>query len=65
MLCSDGFWESVDPEEAVAIASENDLETAAERLAQLAKERGGKGGDNITVALAQLDRARRWFHLFS
>jgi len=65
MLCSDGFWESVDPEEAVAIASENDLEAAAERLVQLAKERGGNGGDNITVALTQLGRVRRWFRLFS
>ena len=65
MLCSDGFWESVNPEEAIAIASKNDLKTAAERLVQLAKERGGDGGDNITVALTQLGRVRRWFHLFS
>jgi serine/threonine protein phosphatase PrpC len=64
MLCSDGFWESVDPEEVGAVLSEKDLEAAAERLVQLARERGGNGGDNITVAMAQLGRVRRKFCLF-
>ena len=45
--------------------SENDLEAAGERLVQLARERGGDNGDNITVAMAQLGRARRKFRLFS
>jgi serine/threonine protein phosphatase PrpC len=65
MLCSDGFWESVDPEEVGAVMSENDLEAAGERLVQLARARGGDNGDNITVAMAQLGRARRKFRLFS
>jgi serine/threonine protein phosphatase PrpC len=64
MLCSDGFWGAVDPEEVGAVLSEKDLEAAAERLVQLARERGGNGGDNITVAMAQLGRVRRKFRLF-
>jgi serine/threonine protein phosphatase PrpC len=65
MLCSDGFWESVDPEEVGAVMSRNDLEAAGERLVQLARERGGDDGDNITIAMAQLGRVRRKFRLFS
>jgi len=65
MLCSDGFWESIDPEEVGAVMAKNDLEAAGERLVQLARERGGDDGDNITVAMAQLGRARRRFRLFS
>lgn len=65
MLCSDGFWTSVLPSEVAAVMSEDDLQPAAERLVQLAKERGGNGGDNITVALAQAGKRPRWFRLFS
>jgi serine/threonine protein phosphatase PrpC len=65
MLCSDGFWGSVDPEEVGAVLSEYDLEGAVECLVQLARERGGNGADNITVAMAQLSRVRRKFHVFS
>jgi len=65
MLCSDGFWESVDPEEVGAVMSRNDLEAAGERLVRLARARGGDDGDNITIAMAQLGRVRRKFRLFS
>ena len=65
MLCSDGFWESVDQEEVSTTLSEYDLEDAAERLVKLAKERGGNGGDNITVAMARMDGVRRKFPWFS
>jgi serine/threonine protein phosphatase PrpC len=65
MLCSDGFWELVDPEEVRAAAANNNLEAAGERLVRLARERGGEGGDNITVAMAQLGKAQRKFRLFS
>jgi serine/threonine protein phosphatase PrpC len=65
MLCSDGFWEWVDPEEVRAAAANNNLEAAGERLVRLARERGGEGGDNITVAMAQLGKAQRKFRLFS
>ena len=65
MLCSDGFWESVDPEEVRAIAAKDNLESAGGRLVQLARERGGEGGDNITVAMAQFGKSQRKFRLFS
>lgn len=65
MLCSDGFWEMVDPEEVRAIAAKDGLEAAGKRLVHLARDRGGKDGDNITVAMAQLGKAQRKFRLFS
>ena len=65
LLCSDGFWESVDPQEVQAIATKDSIEAAVERLVQLARERGGKDVDNITIAMAQLGRAQRKFRIFS
>jgi len=65
VLCSDGFWESIDPKEVEGLPSKTDLAAAADRLVHLAKERGGKSGDNIAVAMAQLDKVRRKFRLFS
>jgi serine/threonine protein phosphatase PrpC len=65
MLCSDGFWASIDPKEVAAAMSDDDLQAAAERLVQLAKERAGGSGDNITVAMAQFRRKPRKFGLFS
>ena len=64
VLCSDGLWESVGETEIGAILSEDDLEGAVAQLAQLAKERGGMEGDNITVAIAQMGRVRRKFSWF-
>ena len=65
LLCSDGFWGSVDPQEVGAVMAKNDLEAAGKRLVQLARERGGDDADNITVAMAQLNRVPRKFGLFS
>ena len=65
VLCSDGFWESIDPKEVERVMSKTDLAASADRLVHLAKERGGTDGDNIAVAMAQLGRMRRKFWLFS
>ena len=65
VLCSDGFRESVDPEEVGPVVAEHDLEAAAERLVRLASERGGDRGDNVALAMAQLGRKKRKFRLFS
>ncbi len=65
ILCSDGFWESVAPEEVETAMSKNDLDSVVEHLVRLASKRGGVRGDNITLAIAQLGRARRKFRLFS
>jgi serine/threonine protein phosphatase PrpC len=65
VLCSDGFWESIEEKEVESVPSKIDLAAAADRLVHLAKERGGNSGDNIAVAMAQLDKVRRKFRLFS
>jgi serine/threonine protein phosphatase PrpC len=65
VLCSDGFWESIDSSEVQGVLLKSDLEATADRLVHLAKQRGGSNGDNIAVAMAQLGRERRKFRLFS
>ena len=65
LLCSDGFWESINAKEVEDLSSKTDLAAAADRLVHLAKERGGNSGDNIVVAMARLDKARKKFRLFS
>jgi serine/threonine protein phosphatase PrpC len=61
ILCSDGFWSHVDPEEVLACLKERPFEEdCAARLVELARKRGGDDGDNISLALIQLkcDRKR-------
>jgi serine/threonine protein phosphatase PrpC len=54
MLCSDGFWEYIKPEEAVStLQSLPPEEDAAARLVAMARERGGSSGDNISLALSR------------
>jgi serine/threonine protein phosphatase PrpC len=59
VLCSDGFWESIDPQEVEEVMSRTGLPAAADRLVRLARERGGDDGDNIAVAMAQLGRIQK------
>merc|ERR1719229_1125388 len=64
LLCSDGVWEFITPEEAVNIVSEfpaSKAAPAAERLAKEAwdrwiKEEGGAVVDDITVVLIYLNK---------
>lgn len=65
MLCSDGFWESINTDEVSTVLSKSGLEAGAEMLVRMARERGSNGGDNITLALAQLGRKRKKFRVFS
>jgi serine/threonine protein phosphatase PrpC len=52
MLCSDGFWSYIEPEEvAECMQQQSFQEGSAEHLVELAKERGGCDGDNISLAL--------------
>jgi serine/threonine protein phosphatase PrpC len=63
LLCSDGVWEFIDPNEAVRIVSEYPKEkamAAADKLAKEAwdrwiKEEGGSVVDDITVVLIHLE----------
>jgi serine/threonine protein phosphatase PrpC len=61
MLCCDGLTRMVtDPEIAGTLQAEVDPRKAAEKLVQLANERGGV--DNITVIVVRIgSESRRWF----
>jgi serine/threonine protein phosphatase PrpC len=52
MICSAGFWNQVGDEEVASAwaGSRADRKTASD-LAMMATERGGPGGDNVSVAL--------------
>jgi serine/threonine protein phosphatase PrpC len=52
MLCSDGLWGRVEPEEALAGLAGRSPQQNAEYLAGLARARGGADGDNISLAFA-------------
>lgn len=53
LVCSDGFWQSVDADEIAGTVNALELEEdSATRLVALARERGGPQGDNIGLALA-------------
>lgn len=56
ILCSDGFWSYVEPEEVIACLEKHPLEEdGAIHLVNMARERGGSEGDNISLALT------RWY----
>jgi serine/threonine protein phosphatase PrpC len=61
LLCSDGLTRMVtEPEIAGTLQAETDPEKAAQKLVDLANERGGL--DNITVIVARLqDESKGWF----
>ncbi len=55
LLCSDGFWATVQPAEVIgALDDAHSVECeGADRLMALARERAGVAGDNISFALAR------------
>ncbi|WP_305908932.1 protein phosphatase 2C domain-containing protein [Methylomarinum sp. Ch1-1] len=54
LLCSDGFWQSIETQRIPAILDNHPLEDdGPERLVGIALENGGQHCDNISVALAQ------------
>lgn len=52
LMCSDGLYNLVSPEEFVEVLNEYSLEQAAEELIDRANDRGGS--DNITVAIVEV-----------
>jgi serine/threonine protein phosphatase PrpC len=53
MVCSDGFWKQVDPEEvALAMQLPDEQRMSARDLAALAERRAGEQGDNVSLVLA-------------
>jgi serine/threonine protein phosphatase PrpC len=60
ILCSDGFWSYVEPEEVlVCLKTQAFEDDCAAHLVELARKRGGNEGDNISLALIQLKRDRK------
>jgi protein phosphatase len=53
VLCSDGLWGKVEPEEIREFFQHFTLPAACESLVNLARERGGE--DNITILAAKID----------
>lgn len=60
LLCSDGFWSQIAPQEMIGILREPDLQKASEHACALAARRGGEDGDNVSVALLRTLPMRRW-----
>jgi serine/threonine protein phosphatase PrpC len=59
MLCSDGFWSSVDAQEALASLRDVPVESeSAARLVETARERGGATGDNISLVVMRWQAGR-------
>lgn len=64
LLCSDGFWQTVGPEETLAVLAEHPLDQDGPRyLADLARQRGGATCDNISLAIAQWHASSYWQRL--
>jgi serine/threonine protein phosphatase PrpC len=60
MLCSDGFWAKVSPDEVVACLRKHPIEEdGARHLVEMARERGGSDGDNISLALGRWDSGKQ------
>ena len=60
LLCTDGFWERITPDEMASALAEDDLQAALNRAADWAAERNGPKGDNIAVvALRAAPAAKR------
>ena len=54
LICSDGFWATVRPDEVVDALNDRPLDAGGvDRLMSLARGRAGKDGDNISFALAR------------
>jgi serine/threonine protein phosphatase PrpC len=75
IVCSDGFWTSVEPQEALAKLHGAPVESdSAAPLVELARERGGATGDNISLVVMrwQAEQATatrgvlaRWFEMLT
>lgn len=62
LLCTDGFWEHMTPDEMALILSAEDLAFTASHWVRQAAHRSGAEGDNVGLALWRAPRPveRRW-----
>jgi PPM family protein phosphatase len=49
LLCTDGFWSMISPEEMAATLRAYPLDRAVQHMMNHAEFRGGEGGDNLTL----------------
>jgi len=64
LLCSDGFWQTVGPEEMLSVLAEHPLDKdGPQYLVELARQRGGETCDNISLAIAQWQASSYWQRL--
>lgn len=56
VLCSDGLWSQVEPQEMVEAAMADDLDAAADALVQRAETRAGAKSDNVTLVMGRIKR---------
>lgn len=55
LICSDGLWRHVEPEEIARIVDRQPVREAAEHLVSLARERARGKGDNCSLVLVKLE----------
>jgi len=59
MLCSDGFWSHVEPQEVITSLEKYPVENeGAGHLVDMARARGGSTGDNISLVLVRWNPGR-------
>jgi serine/threonine protein phosphatase PrpC len=56
VLCSDGLWSQVEPQEMVEAAMADDLDAAADALVHRAETRAGAKSDNVTLVMGRIKR---------
>ncbi|HUT49618.1 MAG TPA: protein phosphatase 2C domain-containing protein [Alphaproteobacteria bacterium] len=59
VLCTDGLWSHVEPQEMVDAAMADDLDTAAHALVTTAEARAGAGSDNVTLVMGRIKRGSK------
>src|SRR5207237_3540788 len=62
VICSDGLWSLIPPDEILKHTQHNPSQIAAQKLIRLALKRGAP--DNVTVVVVRLGKAPRRFGTF-
>lgn len=57
IICSDGLWDTVEPNEISRIVKSSSAQAATEKLIKLARERGAP--DNVTAIVVRVSSAKR------
>lgn len=64
LLCSDGFWQAVEPDEVLEVLAQHPLDQGGPQfLADLARQRSGETCDNISLVIAQWHASSYWQRL--